>query len=107
MDMQSAAVKFSAGLIEEIDSINDEVKLGNDSFLLKVGGEEVDIIKRERRLSAPLGVPDDAFANPGLDLIFNCLSREYLRVSHDMLFNSGFGFNIGESEAKQKGESTA
>ena len=90
MDMQPTAAKFPAGLIQKINAINNEVELRNDAFLLKVVGEEVDVVERERGFSAALGVPDNALANPTFEFALDGLGREYLRVSHDMLFVSGF-----------------
>ena len=52
MDLQPPAAEFPAGLIQEVDAINDEVELRNDAFLLKVVGEEVDAVERERGLSS-------------------------------------------------------
>ncbi len=64
----------------------------------------MDAVERKCSLAAALSVPDDALANPSFKFAFDSFCGEYLRVAHHVLFNSGFGSDVGEPKAKQKGK---
>ena len=107
MHLESAVAKLSGGLYQQIQSVDDKVELRNDSLLLVVVGQVVDIVEGEGGLSAALSVPDDSPALVRLQMALYGFCREYLGVPHDMLLNGSLAANIGDSVAEEKGDALA
>ena len=102
--VKPATEEFATGLIKQIDTVHDEVELGDNAFLLEIGSEIMDVIERECGLSAALSVPNDPFANTSFYLAFDCFRCKYLRVPHDVFFVTMFGLHVCECKAKQESE---
>ena len=106
VDMQATAAELTASLSQQINAIHDEVELRHDAAPPVVIREEVDAVEGQRRLPAALRVPDDAFTNPFIELPFDGLGREDLRVAHDMLLQPLFRLHIGDAKAQHKGQAS-
>ena len=102
--MKATAAELPAGLIQEINAIHNEVELRDDTLFLEVVGEEVDAVKSEGGLAAPLGVPDDALANASVDFALDRLCRKDLRIAHDMLLEPLLRFHISETKAQHESQ---
>ncbi len=61
VDDQTATAEFSVGLSEQIQPVDDEIKLGDDVLVLEVIGQKAHVVIGQRGFSAALGMPDDAF----------------------------------------------
>ena len=82
---QAATGKLPLRLYEQIETINNEVELGNDTAALEIVGQKVDVVIGQRGFATALGMPDNPFANTGVQLFFNRLGGKELRVTHDVL----------------------
>ena len=104
MDSEPATSEFALRLNEQIDTINDEVELGNDAPTLEVVGEKASVVVRQRGLAAALRVPDDALPYACIKFLLNCLGCEELGITHDVLLQPVGLVDIGERILQHEGK---
>ena len=82
---QTATGKLPLRLYEQVETINNKVELGDDAAALEIVGQKVDVVIGQRGFSTALGMPDNPFANTGIQLLFNRPGGKDLRLTHHML----------------------
>ncbi len=85
MHRQPTASKLAVCLNEQVEPVNDEVKLGDDAPALEIIGQKTGVLVGQCSLAAALSVPDDALADTRIKFALNRLGGEELRVTHDVL----------------------
>ena len=102
MNGEATGSEFAGGLDEEVDTIDDEVELGNDSLLLVVVGQEMDVVVGEGGFSASLSMPDEASGDSLVEILLDCLGGEELRVAHDVLLVADLLFHVSDAVAEEE-----
>ena len=98
-------------LVRKAEPVHDEEEACDLVFRLEVIAQVAREEERERRLAAPLGVPDDALPHPRVELLADPHGREELRIAHDVLLQEPHALlvgllHIGDAVAQQEDEAS-
>ena len=99
--------KFLKCLVCQVQTIDDKVKLRNDSLFWEIVGQIADIEESQGSLTWTLGMPDNSLLDSFCDRFFNSTRRKILRIAHHVLLQLhlpilALFFDIDQTKAKHK-----
>ncbi|MOA01282.1 hypothetical protein D3C78_1206770 [compost metagenome] len=107
MNDQSSARKFALGLSKQIEPVNDEIKLRDDTPTLKVVRQKAGVVIGKCGFTTALSMPNDALMHSGIKRPLNRLSGEKLRIAHDVLLKTVSLVDVSDRKTQQKGQALA
>ena len=104
---QPTTRELALRLGEQINPVNDEVKLWDHPFALEVISEKTGVVVSQRGFAAALGVPDDALFDPCFELFLYGFGGKELRIAHDVLVQAVTFIDVSHCKPEQEGKSVA